>query len=111
LTVSTKEALAEAWLVSETVTVKEEVARGAVGVPEIAPLEEEKERPAGRAGETLKERVPTPPAPVTGMTEGAATPWVKVIEGTTRVAVTSAPTDRKNRPEALAPLASVTVTV
>jgi hypothetical protein len=58
--VSEKAAEAVAALLSVTVTVKVEVEWVTVGLPVMAPVEAEKESPAGRVGETLKVRVPTP---------------------------------------------------
>ena len=63
-------------LVAVTVYVAEEVT--AVGVPEIAPFEESRERPAGSDGETDQE-VTAPPL-VVGVTVVMAVPLVKVNE-------------------------------
>ena len=63
-------------LVAVTVYVAEEVT--AVGVPEIAPVEESNDRPAGSDGETDQE-VTAPPL-VVGVTVVMAVPLVKVNE-------------------------------
>ena len=63
-------------LLAVTVYVAEEVT--AVGVPEMAPVDESRERPAGSEGETDQE-VTVPPLEV-GVTVVMAVPLVRVNE-------------------------------
>jgi hypothetical protein len=83
----------------------------AVGVPVIAPVEEEIFKPVGKAGETLYDIVPVPFEPVTGVKAVAAWFCVRPAETTDCVAVTAAFTVRLKVAAAVALLASVTVTV
>ena len=50
----------------------------AVGVPEIAPVEESRERPAGRLGETVHEVIVPPPT--VGVSVVMVVPFSKVRE-------------------------------
>ena len=73
-TISTSAVVLPPVLVAVTVYVAEDVT--AVGVPEMAPVDESSDRPAGKEGETDQE-VTGPPLEV-GVTVVIAVPFVKV---------------------------------
>ena len=87
------------------------VALAAAGVPVIWPVVVDIVRPAGRTGRTLYASGVVPPAPVTGVTGVARWLTVMMTVGTACVAVTAPFTVRLKVAVAVAPLASVTVTV
>jgi hypothetical protein len=101
-------AVAEFWSVTVTVyVVADEVTDG---VPVIAPVDALIERPVGRPGDTLYDKAPVPPDPVTGV-NGADIPTSSVFVAIACVAVTAALTVRLKLAFAVAEVASVTVTV
>src|SRR5579864_6549172 len=106
-----KFAVAVALLASVTVTVKVVVASTTVGVPVMVPVAVLKLRPAGSVGATLNVSGAVPPLPVTGVNGVAAWLMISAVDGTAVVAVTAPFTVRLNVLVAVAPLASVTVTV
>jgi hypothetical protein len=108
-TVKLNVAVAIALLRSVAVTVKRVIGRVAEGVPEICPAEFML-RPAGSVGLTVRTKVPSPPAAVTGV-KGDGLPCVIVVVGMTVVAVIAESTMRVNGAVAVAPLRSVAVTV
>jgi hypothetical protein len=91
--------------------VKIVAARGTVGVPLIAPVVVDRLKPAGRSGEMLYAREPVPPPPVTGVNGVTAWFCVTTPAETVCVAVTALLIVRMKVFEAVAPFASVTVTV
>ncbi len=82
-----------------------------LGVPVMAPIVVLKERPVGRVGEMLKLRVPVPPPAVTGVKLLTAWFWVRNLLAIDCVAVTALFTVSVKLFDAVAPLASVAVTV
>ena len=85
-----------------------------VAVPEICPVEESNVNPAGRAGDMLKVKVPSPPEAVTGVKGVKAVLVVSVFDATANVVVNSAPlnsTAKLNVADPVCPDAPVQVTV
>jgi hypothetical protein len=111
LTVRVKVLLAVALLASVMVTVKVERACTTEGVPVIWPVVVDMVNPVGRAGATAQARGVEPPVAVTGVTGVIKWLRVKATAGTAWFAVSPAFTVRSNEAVAVAPLASVTVTV
>jgi hypothetical protein len=106
-----KVAVAVALFASVTVTVYVVAALVIVGVPVIAPVEVENESPVGSVGETLYASGVVPPDPVTGVNDVVAWFCVSVVLAIACVAATAPFTVRLKVAAAVAPFASVTVTV
>ena len=82
----------------------------AVGVPDIRPVVLSMVRPGGSVGETLYLSEPVPPPPWIGRSL-AGEPWSRKMTGAFWAAVTAVLTVRLNEADAVALVASVTVTV
>jgi hypothetical protein len=80
-------------------------------MPVIAPLVALMLRPAGRAGETLKVSGGVPPEPVTGVNDADGWFTVSIVVDTAVIATTALFTVSEKLEFAVAPLASVTVTL
>jgi hypothetical protein len=110
LIVRAKTLLAVALFVSVTVIVKVVAARVALGVPLIAPVDDERLNPKGRLGAMLYVSAPVPPPPATGVNAAA---WfcVNASVGNAVVAAIAGLIVRLKEAVAVVLLASVTLTV
>jgi len=86
LTCNVKVEESETLFPSVTVIVSTLEAIETVGVPEIAPVDAFRVKPAGSAGVIVKTFEPTPPAEVTGVNAGTEVPTIANLVATAVVA-------------------------